>query len=152
MLDVLDKARSIVAQWPEADAGSLIAGHGSVIVSGLFAWAGDSPDPARELIVQDHLLSLEAVGHAVGLVPATPSCLPMVAFHMRRTDGDAPSFMQFLPASPRTLGALWPHARPCDGGEKGAPCDNKPLQSLLGGGNSQCWLHSDRCESAVPLA
>lgn len=152
ILDVLDKARSIVALWPEADAGSLVAGHGSVIVSGLFAWAGDGPDPARELLVQGQRLSLEAIGRAVGLVPATSSCLPMVAFHMRRIDDATPSVMQFLPASPRTLGALSPHLQPCDGGDSRAPCGNMSLQSLLGSGDSpsRCWLHRDGGDSAVP--
>lgn len=143
-LDVLDQARSIVALWPEADAGSLVAGHGSVIVSGLFAWAGDSPDPVTQLILQGQCHSLQAVGRAVGLVPAKPSCPPLVAFHMRRIDSlsdAAPSFMLFSRPSARTLGALWPHAQPCDGGDERAPCDNMSLHSLHGG-ESRCWLHS----------
>lgn len=144
---VLDKARAVAAAWPEADPGSVAVVHGSVIISGLFAWCGGFADPAPELDVGvDGLrLTLVAHGSAVGLTRAEPSRPPMIAFLMRPVDGSGAPFVQLVAASVRSLGALAQLALPCEGGSSsltGGACGNLTLGGGCGSGSPRCWLHA----------
>lgn len=144
-----DKARTIAAGWPVADPGSLVATHGSVIISGLFSWADGDADPALELDVDEHLrLALVAHGRAVGFTRAEPSRPPQVAFNMRSCDshGSSYTYVQLAPASARLLAALMPHALPCEDFSAlgGRACGNFALSGSYcsqPAESPRCWLH-----------